>query len=86
MSRIALIFVFFLIISNSATYAKEKDSDSFDMKEFIFHHVGDAYHLDAFGFHIPLPVIVISNGKLLTFMSNAFGGDEEGKVIVENKE
>ena len=88
MVRIRLMFLIFYLLLfafSFNTFAKGEEGKDFNMKEFIFHHVGDSYQLDAFGFHIPLPVLLIQNGKLICFMSNAFQGDEEGKVVVNKK-
>ncbi len=64
------------------------EDEKFDPKEMIMHHVKDAH-----GFHLwdwkghavslPLPIILLTDNGITTFMSSAFHHDDNGKVVVE---
>jgi F-type H+-transporting ATPase subunit a len=61
-----------------------KEEGKFDVATFIMHHISDAHDWHLFGhFSIPLPVILWSEGGLVTFMSSAFEHDDAGKTVVE---
>jgi len=82
--------VFFILVS-SATFASSKgDSEGskadkpFDTKELIFHHITDSHSFHVAGdLALPLPVILWTDGGLVSFMSSEFHHDVEGKTIVE---
>ena len=69
--------------------SKDKDdSESFDPKEMIMHHVKDAYgfHLWDYNGHavsLSLPVILWTDNGLTTFSSSEFHHDYHGEVVVE---
>jgi len=83
-----LIAIFF---SSFITYASDKHSEEieeeFDPMEMIDHHIADAHEWHVISFtkqsgdevHIslPLPVIIIHDGKLRAFLSSAFHHGEE---------
>jgi F-type H+-transporting ATPase subunit a len=63
--------------SESGEHKAEKAEKGFDAGEMIMEHIGDAHewHILTFNdFHlsIPLPVILVDNGKLVTFSSGHF--------------
>jgi F-type H+-transporting ATPase subunit a len=63
-------------------------SEGFDITNMIMHHIKDAhsFHILDWKGHavsLPLPVILWTKNGLVTFMSNEFHHDEEGKVAVE---
>lgn len=82
--------MFFILVS-SATFASSKgDSEGskadkpFDTKELIFHHITDSHSFHVAGdLALPLPVILWTDGGLVSFMSSEFHHDVEGKTIVE---
>ena len=87
---VALMFLF----SGSvfAQHVEENESaheESFNAGEMILEHVIDAYewHILTYGdFHlsIPLPVIIYSDGRLVTFMSSAFHHGHTPALFDEN--
>ncbi|MBF8148979.1 F0F1 ATP synthase subunit A [Winogradskyella sp. F6397] len=91
-----LFTVLFLTVF-SFSFAKQSedtgDSEKFDSKAMILHHVKDAY-----GFHIatlhkgqenethiniPLPIILYTDQGFTTFLSSEFEYDYNGNVVVE---
>ncbi len=84
------LFLSFSLISFASDITEEstEESEKFDPKEMILHHVKDAhgFHLwdwNGHGVSIPLPVILWTDNGLTTFMSSAFHHDDAGKEIVE---
>lgn len=62
----------------------------FDTGDFILHHIADAhdFHLWGEGHHsvsLPLPVILLTDNGLVTFLSSAFHHDDEARQVVEKK-
>ena len=83
-----LLTIFFLLLFMAAPVtAKESDPDKpFDAKELIFHHITDSHSFHVAGdFSVPLPVILWTENGLVTFLSNEFHHDVQGKTIVEKK-
>jgi len=61
-----------------------------DISATILHHIGDSHEWHFWGegenkVAIPLPVILWTNGGLVTFLSNKHDKDEEGKDIFTEK-
>ncbi len=79
----------FLISTSLLGFASDKKDEkdqTFNASELIFHHIGDSHDFHVAGdFSVPLPVILWTNNGLVTFMSNAFHHDLNGKEIVEKK-
>jgi F-type H+-transporting ATPase subunit a len=66
-----------LTSSESETHESTESKKGFDAGEMIMEHIGDAHewHIleyNDFQLTIPLPVILIDNGKIVTFMSSRF--------------
>ncbi|MGF1555723.1 F0F1 ATP synthase subunit A [Paucihalobacter sp.] len=92
-----LFLLAFFMVFSTATFAlessDEKESEKFDPKEMIMHHVKDAYGMHILTLNegkeneshvtIPLPIILWSDNGLTTFMSSEFHHDYNGKVVVE---
>lgn len=81
------IFTNDVVIQDSADEAEEK----FNIKSFIFHHIGDANeftfwgspaHADSWS-GMYLPIILWTDNGLSVFSSKEFKHDDEGLVIVE---
>ena len=87
----ALIFALFLGFSTvkaSESPVSEEAESSFDITEFIFHHIADAHEFAIFGkgeswVGLHLPVILWTDNGLVTFSSKAFQLDDSGQVVVE---
>ncbi|WP_133547999.1 F0F1 ATP synthase subunit A [Salegentibacter sp. 24] len=67
--------------------AKES-KDEFNPTDMILHHIGDSHGWHFFGegdssFTLPLPVILLTEDGLVTFMSSKFHHDTEGEYVVE---
>ena len=79
----------FLASASSFSFTEKNDEDKgFNPTEMIMHHIGDSH-----GWHfldindkpitLPLPVILLTDDGLVTFMSSEFHHDVDAKVIVE---
>ncbi|MDR1112642.1 MAG: F0F1 ATP synthase subunit A [Bacteroidales bacterium] len=73
----AFVLFFFLLTCNGALLASTEESGNFNPGQFIIDHIIDSYgwHITTIGEHeisVPLPVILIDNGKPVLFMSNRF--------------
>ena len=67
---------------------KESKDEKFDPKEMIMHHVKDAHEFHILDWNgkpisISLPVILLTDNGLLTFMSSEFHHDDSGHHIVD---
>ncbi len=76
---LGVILLFFVFVSNNNLFAgeTEKEKGKFNAGEMIIEHISDAYewHVMSIGethVSIPLPVILIYNGEIKTFMSSNF--------------
>jgi F-type H+-transporting ATPase subunit a len=87
-----LLLSLFLSISFFGYASEDKESDSskeeFNVTDMIMHHIKDAhdFHIMDWKGHaisIPLPVILLTDNGLVTFMSSEFHHDDKGGVIVE---
>ncbi|MDX1470438.1 MAG: F0F1 ATP synthase subunit A [Flavobacteriaceae bacterium] len=80
-------FLSFLLAFPLLTNGIEKEpeeGESFNTNEMIFHHITDNHSFHVAGdFSLPLPVILITDEGLVTFMSSEFDHDENGEVVVE---
>jgi len=78
-----------LVLFFSKGFASLKDTETgepFNTSELIFHHIGDSHSFHVAGeTSIPLPVILWTDNGLVTFMSDKFHHDVEGRVVVEEK-
>ncbi|NNK87001.1 MAG: F0F1 ATP synthase subunit A [Flavobacteriaceae bacterium] len=68
----------------------EGEEEELNITEMILHHVVDnhSFHILDWNGHpvsVPLPVILLTDNGLVTFMSSEFHHDEEAKVVVEKK-
>ena len=82
----SLVLSLFLSISlvGNATKSDSGEGGEFNTNELIFHHITDSHEFHVAGdVTIPLPVILISEGELVTFMSSEFNHDDTGTHIVE---
>ena len=89
---ILICFLFAALLSAPEAFGKERveDTKAFDVKEFIFEHVGDAYEWHAFTWGqthltIPLPVIVYSKerGWNLFLSSKLHHGSYKGFYVAQ---
>ncbi|MGC4113067.1 MAG: hypothetical protein QM747_22155 [Nocardioides sp.] len=65
---------------SAETGAKKK----FEIGKFALHHIADSHSWHVIGEkYIGLPVVLYSNGRLVTFNSADFNHDDNGKVVVE---
>lgn len=56
----------------------------FDIGKFALHHISDSHSWHVIGeTYIGLPVILFSEGKIVTFNSNDFNHDDNATVVVE---
>lgn len=86
-----LIFALFLGFSTVKAEESPVSADtekSFNINDFIFHHIADAHEFTIFGhgdswIGLHLPIILWTDNGLVTFSSKAFALDAEGKVVVE---
>lgn len=67
---------------------QEAQDEKIDQTAFIMGHIRDAHtfhicDIDGKSIGVPLPVILISEGKLITFMSSEFHHDNTGHHVVE---
>ena len=97
LSSLKSIFLvsFFALFSTGmfATATADTEGEEFNPKDMIMHHVKDAYGMHIITLNegeenekhitIPLPVILWTEGGLVTFMSSEFHHDYNGEVIVE---
>ena len=59
----------------------EKDED---ISQMILHHIADSHEWHFFGnVSIPLPVILLTDKGLVTFLSNKFGHNDHGTEIID---
>ncbi len=68
----------------------QENEEKFDIKSFIFHHIGDANEFTFWGHGeswkgLYLPIILWTDNGLTVFSSKKFQHDDEGKVIVSEK-
>lgn len=79
-SILALLLSMLFLVPQSV-YASEKEDEGVDVKEVMFHHLGDAYGWEvpfSHVYRIPLPVIVRSeDGKWFCFSSSRLNKIEE---------
>ena len=95
----AFLTVFFLSLittgfaaSNSSDNEATTEEEPFNASELIFHHIGDSHSFHVYGsdedhfpkaLTVPLPVILWTDNGLVSFLSNEFHHDVDGKVVVE---
>ena len=92
---IAMLFSF-AQFSFSQEHEVEHQTENQPEKEFntgdlINHHIADSHEFHLFdwrgkSYSMPLPIILYTNNGLVTFLSNEFHHDNEGKVVVEKKQ
>ncbi|MDR5591397.1 F0F1 ATP synthase subunit A [Christiangramia sp. SM2212] len=94
---ISLYFAIAFTISPLFSFAQEHEKEEtslqeaeekFNATEMIMHHIGDSHGWHFFGegdgsVTLPLPVILYTDGGLVTFMSSEFHHDTEGHHVVE---
>lgn len=71
------VFAFLLVLFFNPAFASDSKEEGFDAGPFIIEHVTDSYgwHICGDGnksVTIPLPIILVDNGHLVTFMSDKF--------------
>ena len=76
MKRIFL-FLTLLFASFGSVFASEQTEEKFDAGKLIMEHLGDSYYWHIFTYgefdaSIPLPIILINEGKIDVFMSSKF--------------
>jgi F-type H+-transporting ATPase subunit a len=79
------ISLFGYAIESAEENAEEKE---FNVTDMIMHHIKDAhdFHITDWNGHaisFPLPIILLTNDGLVTFMSSEFHHDDTGSVVVE---
>ena len=84
----ALAILPFFAFSQEDGSRVEEAAKKFNASEMIMHHIKDSHGWHFFGsgdnsFTLSLPVILITDNGLVTFMSSAFHHDYDGKYIVE---
>ena len=86
---LSLVFVFSTTFGNAIT-AEEKsgEEEAFNVTEMVMHHIKDShdFHITDWNGHaisFPLPVILWTEGGLVTFLSSEFHHDDTGSVVVE---
>lgn len=91
---VVVITLFFTNVSNSNASEEKHENEKFNAGEMIIEHIGDAYewHIMNIGekhISIPLPVILLDEGKLVTFCSSKFHHGKESyngyKIAHEGK-
>lgn len=87
---LVLIFSFcmFGFQANASSSEEHKESGKFDPVPVIMHHIADSHEFHIVGegensVTMPLPIILFTDGGLVTFMSSEFHHDVDGKTIVE---
>lgn len=83
------------LVTNDAVVQESTDDpeEKFNIKEFIFHHIGDANEFTFWGSPkhgdswsgMYLPIILWTDNGLSVFSSKEFNHDDEGLVVVEKK-
>ncbi len=68
----------------------QKNEEKFDIKSFIFHHIGDAHEFTFWGHGeswkgLYLPIILWTDNGLTVFSSKKFNHDDSGTVVVLEK-
>ncbi|PZX16758.1 F-type H+-transporting ATPase subunit a [Breznakibacter xylanolyticus] len=84
-----LITAFALLLTGQIHASSNTESSSeerFNPVDLIMHHVGDSHswsiiHNDQFDLTLPLPIILVHDGRISVFSSSAFG---HGEKIVNN--
>jgi len=84
----ALAFLPILSFSQEEGSAVKEASEKFNASDMIMHHIKDSHGWHFFGsgdnsFTLSLPVILITDNGLVTFMSSEFHHDYNGEYIVE---
>jgi F-type H+-transporting ATPase subunit a len=70
-------------VSANAEHAEGAEKDE-DISKVILHHIADSHEWHFFGHvSIPLPVILLTDNGLVTFLSNKFGHNDHGTEIIE---
>lgn len=92
LKKIAFLSIVFILSFNaskaSASGPVEIDkSEKYNPVPMIMHHISDAHEIHFWGegensFSIPLPVILWTEGGLVSFMASEFHHDEEGHHVV----
>ena len=84
-------FLILFFVNISMVFAGiESNSDEFDVNEMIMHHIKDSheFHIMDINGHavsFPLPIILLTDNGLVSFLSSAFEHDDSGSVIVNRK-
>lgn len=79
----SMIFAVMMLVFSISASAAKKEPGKFNAGDMIMHHIADAHQIHLGGtVHIPLPVILLHEGKLDIFSSSKFwdGFDEEGHL------
>ena len=70
-------------ISATEKHAEPSEGDE-DISQMILHHIADSHEWHFFGnVSIPLPVILLTDNGLVTFLSNKFGHNDHGTEIID---
>ncbi len=82
------LFSAFSFIGFAQEATENTKKEKFDAKEMIMHHVKDAHEFHIIDINdkpvsISLPIILITNNGLVTFMSSEFHHDDTGHHVVE---
>ncbi len=81
---LTILFSLFFATSFADSKDPSEDEKPFNASELIFHHIGDSHSFHIAGdFSIPLPIILWTDNGLVTFSSNEFHHDVDGKTVVE---
>ena len=90
--RSVLFSILFLTVSFLGFASEEKTNQKdapFDPKEMILHHVKDAHEFHLWDWKgspvsLSLPIILWTDGGLITFSSSKFHHDDQGQTVVES--
>lgn len=82
------LFLAISFVGNAQETTEEENSNKFNAKEMIMHHVKDAHEYHPFDWNgkpvtISLPIILWTDQGLVTFMSSEFHHDDSGTHIVQ---
>jgi F-type H+-transporting ATPase subunit a len=83
----SIIFILTSLLGHASESKEAPESEKFDAKEMIMHHVKDAHAFHLFDWNgepisLELPIILYAKG-LTTFSSGEFHHDDSGKHVVE---
>lgn len=80
---LTIILLSFFTLGFAAS-ADPEENGTFNTTELIFHHIQDSHEFHIAGdITLPLPVILLTDNGLVTFMSSEFHHDTKGRTVVQ---